>query len=322
MRTNSITLICFCLALGSFPFIVSATDSTISVQSAVYGERKKAPASSSADCTSTITKNLQSEVSTTCNNRTSCTYTVPTPSQADDPAFGCYKSFNTRYTCSDDNLARAVDFGGVTSEAAGQTAKLSCVTGNGINILEATYGATTTPVHVDTCPNVPKGNATTSVQSSCQGQQSCTYTVGTTKVGGDPAFGCKKNFVVKYTCHGARDELVRTLSAEADGQQFSLDCGTPPSDDTQVTLTVTNITNNNAYYTYTNTVTGATSVSLCYNVGRVRDPNHRSCKTASPQGGSFGGLLSPNTTYYAYIWVSKGGGNRVLSDGVIFTTSN
>jgi hypothetical protein len=199
----------------------------ISVVSAVYGGRKSAPAGSSQVCTSTQTINLTSQVTSACGGQTQCNYEVPFPPSGGDPADGCYKSFSVRYKCR--AVAGATeyveDIGGVSSEAAGQTVSLKCDNLPGITIVSATYGASMTPVHVSKCPTVQTGNRTTQVGTACNGLPSCAFTVSAgTSQGGDPAFGCSKNFVVDYKCSGSDAVQSKSLLAEANGRAISIDC--------------------------------------------------------------------------------------------------
>lgn len=59
-----------------------------------------------------------------------------------------------------------------------------------INVASATYGTT--------C-NQPVGNATRFVKPVCDGKPVCEYTVRV-EVIGDPAFGCRKDFNVQWSC--------------------------------------------------------------------------------------------------------------------------
>jgi hypothetical protein len=200
---------------------------SISVLSAIYGDRISEPSGSTADCTSTRPMNLLWPVQI-CNGNKTCRYVVPNPSAREDPAFGCFKNFQVRYTC--ERMAGAseyvLDIGGVSSEAAGQTVSLSCANLLGITIVDATYGASTTPSGSGvTCPMVPRGNRTTQMGATCNGNPSCTFTVSAdAQQGGDPAFGCLKNFTVDYKCSGSNTVRSSRLAAEANGQPITLSC--------------------------------------------------------------------------------------------------
>lgn len=97
-----------------------------------------------------------------------------------------------------------------------------------MTISEATYGAVTKPINVNTCPTVAKGNATQVVANQCNGRTTCDYGVDVNKFpGGDPAQGCWKNFEVSYACSG--DTTTRTMavggeSGEANDQHLFLNC--------------------------------------------------------------------------------------------------
>ncbi len=71
------------------------------------------------------------------------------------------------------------------------TAAVDAQPGGEIHVRSATYG--------ENC-GAPIGNATSDVQMSCNGDQKCTYTVDTVRLG-DPAPGCSKAFTVEeYEC--------------------------------------------------------------------------------------------------------------------------
>ncbi len=98
-----------------------------------------------------------------------------------------------------------------------------------ISVSSATYGAHLTQVF-NPCKPVISGNATSLVKSKCDGQKSCLFTVDdATFPGGDPAFGCAKDFIAQFGCSG--DQIVRTVSVggsgvEADGKTLYLTCAT------------------------------------------------------------------------------------------------
>ena len=63
----------------------------------------------------------------------------------------------------------------------------------GISVQSATYGAS--------C-GIQADNAGASVKAFCDGSERCEYLVNA-RVLGDPKYGCKKDFVVRYACQGA-----------------------------------------------------------------------------------------------------------------------
>ncbi|WP_322514153.1 hypothetical protein SR870_13940 [Rhodopseudomonas palustris] len=75
---------------------------------------------------------------------------------------------------------------------------------NVIRVISATYGAS--------CRVAP-GNATRQVAAACNGRRSCNYKVSY-KVLGDPAYGCKKDFSVAYSC-GRKGQFKRGARGEA-----------------------------------------------------------------------------------------------------------
>src|SRR5688500_16815358 len=70
---------------------------------------------------------------------------------------------------------------------------------NGVNVIEATFGGETFPVHVGVCPVIAPGNVTAAVHAACQGLKTCEFTVQLAVLG-DPAEGCWKSFEVTYQC--------------------------------------------------------------------------------------------------------------------------
>lgn len=200
---------------------------SISVLSAIYGDRISTPSRSTAACTSSKPIDLLWPVQS-CDGRTTCSYEVPWPSGSADPAQGCWKNFQVKYTCQ--RMAGAseyvLDIGGVSSEAALQTVSLSCANLPGITIVDATYGASTTPSGGGaTCPTVPRGNRTSQMGATCNGNPSCTFLVSAdAQQGGDPATNCFKNFTVDYRCSGSDNVRSSSLPAEANGQPITLSC--------------------------------------------------------------------------------------------------
>ena len=98
---------------------------------------------------------------------------------------------------------------------------------NGVNVIEATFGGTTVPIYVESCPPVAPGNVTIPVHDACQGLKNCNYTVNRDAIG-DPAPGCWKSFEVTYQC--ARDRnATRTVTIPAapdgaDNKTVALSC--------------------------------------------------------------------------------------------------
>ena len=102
---------------------------------------------------------------------------------------------------------------------------------NGVNVIEATFGGTTVPIHVGSCPVIAPGNVTAAVHAACQGLKTCEYTVQTAVLG-DPAFGCWKSFEVTYQCaenrNATRTALIPANPGGADNQSVTLECPINP----------------------------------------------------------------------------------------------
>jgi hypothetical protein len=82
-------------------------------------------------------------------------------------------------------------------------------------IKTATYGGN--------CNNVPIGNVTKIVSDSfnCNYTGSCLIPMSYQKLGGDPAYGCPKNFDIDYTCGGK--QFTKHLNFP-EGQTLTIDC--------------------------------------------------------------------------------------------------
>ena len=100
----------------------------------------------------------------------------------------------------------------IGGEANGQTASLSCDPGSVISVIQATYGVGCTG---DPTSDEPWGpieigdtDVTAHVVNHCDGSENCTYTVDaygshpnpSGEPIGDPHFGCRKTFVVDWSC--------------------------------------------------------------------------------------------------------------------------
>jgi hypothetical protein len=86
----------------------------------------------------------------------------------------------------------------------------------GIHVVSATYGGN--------C-GAKSGNVTNHIARECNGRSNCRYT-GDHKIIGDPAYGCSKNYVIRYRCGNSGSVYEKSLSAEAGWGDKSvvLDC--------------------------------------------------------------------------------------------------
>lgn len=88
--------------------------------------------------------------------------------------------------------------------------------GSAIQIMEATYGGN--------CNPALKGNRTDLFKGLADGKSSLDYVYDYTKTGGDPAGGCGKNLVIRYSC-GTKDIKEFSAPPEAGvGAKISLVC--------------------------------------------------------------------------------------------------
>ena len=98
---------------------------------------------------------------------------------------------------------------------------------NGVTVIEATYGGTTVPIHVEECPAIAPGNVTGPVYAACQGQKTCVFIVDQSIIG-DPAPGCWKSFEVTYQCAMNRNEtrtvFIPAAPDGADNKSVTMEC--------------------------------------------------------------------------------------------------
>lgn len=151
--------------------------------------------------------NVTGYVKTTCDGRSSCSYYV-NHKKIGDPAYGCRKDFTVKYNCGVKSRLKTQRISG---EASGKKIHLNC--GKKLKVLSATYGKN--------C-GVRNGNVTHYLRSSCNNKASCSYRINHKKIG-DPAYGCKKDFMVKWQC--TNGQVKKTfLAPEASGKSLILKC--------------------------------------------------------------------------------------------------
>lgn len=83
-----------------------------------------------------------------------------------------------------------------------------------ISIISATYGAN--------C-GVHSGYGSVDVRQACNGRQNCSYYIDHRKIG-DPAYGCRKDFQVTYSCGPGAPQRSASQPGEASGTSVSLNC--------------------------------------------------------------------------------------------------
>ncbi len=84
----------------------------------------------------------------------------------------------------------------------------------GITVTAATYGAS--------CGQ-PTGNVTPALKSACDGRAVCDYSV-VWQVLGDPAYGCKKDFSVQWTCSNGGGGSASASAEAGYGSKVKLHC--------------------------------------------------------------------------------------------------
>lgn len=105
----------------------------------------------------------------------------------------------------------------VKAENAKKTVAPAPQAANGIKLHDATYGLN--------C-KAAKPDVTAHIASQCDGKANCSYKVDHTVIG-DPAFGCRKEYVANYEClHNGQSvkKASAKADAEASGKTVALDC--------------------------------------------------------------------------------------------------
>ena len=184
----------FLAVIGLFPLIGSAAG--IKVTSASYGQNCGVSAG-----------NVTHYVKSSCNGGAACDYLID-HKVIGDPARGCRKDFIVKWSCGQGSGTKSKY---VSAEASGKRAHLNC--GNKVKIKSATYGKN--------C-GVSDGNVSHYVKSSCNGRAVCNYFVNH-KLIGDPAHGCKKDFIVNWSCSNG-GAWRSFLPPEASGKSVYLSC--------------------------------------------------------------------------------------------------
>jgi hypothetical protein len=166
--------------------------------------------------------NVTPHLQQSCDGQSVCAYRVDYK-VIGDPAYGCQKDYVAEWTCGrDPAVRRAV----AAPEAGyGSVVQLSCEAGaptvvappppppppppprrHGIHVVAGTYGQNCRAAY---------SNVTTHLQQMCEGQVSCAYRVDY-KVIGDPAYGCRKDYVAEWTC-GNNPAVSRATAAPEAG---------------------------------------------------------------------------------------------------------
>lgn len=165
--------------------------------------------------------NVTRQVREDCTDRKACSFKISV-ARLGDPASGCGKDFSVHYRCG---RAEGPAVLWVPPEANGHDVTLDCHNGRGIHVLTATYGESCRKFepHAPRVNLVAEGNVTSAMALTCDGKPRCDFAV-TTRVLGDPADGCAKNFSVRYSCWP--DDTAKTveLDGEANGKTVTLSC--------------------------------------------------------------------------------------------------
>jgi hypothetical protein len=184
---------------------VFAQNQAIRVVAGTYGGNCNAPHG-----------NKTEHLAVACNGRADCTYKVDY-TVIGDPAVGCGKDYVAEWWCGGSlELHRVV----ANPEAGfGSTLTLQCeqpvASATDIQVVAGTYGGN--------C-NAPHGNKTEHLAAACNGRVDCTYKVDYTVIG-DPAVGCRKDYVAEWRCGGSREVRRTVASPEAGfGKTVELSC--------------------------------------------------------------------------------------------------
>ena len=191
----------------------------IHVVAGSYGENCRAPHG-----------NTTAHLQQACEGQSSCAYRVDYK-VIGDPAYGCAKSYVAEWSCGrNPNVYRAA----AAPEAGfGSIVQLSCEGGAAtviappppppppppprgrrriIHVVAGSYGENCGARH---------GNTTQHLQQMCAGQPGCTYRVDY-KVIGDPAYGCRKDYVAEWRC-GDEPVVRRAVAAPEAGFGSTVD---------------------------------------------------------------------------------------------------
>ena len=171
--------------------------------------------------------NVTGHLSSLCEGRTErCPYRVD-HRVIGDPASSCQKDYFAEWTCG--SAPEVFQVAAPPEAGFGAVVTLSCppigaVTSNGPAVPPAVASAAeiapppppspmtaptppvTAPIHVVAgsygmnC-RAARGNTTAHLSRSCEGRRECAYRVDHTVIG-DPAYGCRKDYVAEWTCGG------------------------------------------------------------------------------------------------------------------------
>jgi len=190
----------------------------------------------------------------------------------------------------------------------------------GIKIVSATYGDNILQ-NKETCKKskVTLGNATTFVEDQCGGLMSCKYLVDVNKLK-DPAEGCKKNFVISYTCDTDPAVHTETVRPEADTHTANIRCNFSNT----VIIDIEKIYASSLQYKLDNYFKDPINVFICYYRGDdFPIDKARKCHpvdTAS-EGPYSLDHLGTETSYTAYVVVQRSSSSGlVFSNSIRFTT--
>jgi len=92
-------------------------------------------------------------------------------------------------------------------EASGQTVTLTCGGGQVISVRAASYGPN--------CKPELAGNQTATLAGACDGKETCPYKVDHTVIG-DPAYGCRKDYVATYSCGAPPPKAIGCFKDQGD----------------------------------------------------------------------------------------------------------
>ena len=168
-----------------------------------------------------------------CDGQSQCSYRVDR-SVIGDPAYGCRKDYVANWRCG---RSPEVHSAAVPPEAGdGSVVQLFCADApprgedaragfdergdaNRIGVVAGTYGGN--------C-NQPTGNKTAFLAQACDGQSQCSYRIDRSVIG-DPAYGCRKDYVANWRCGRSGEIHSAAVPPEAgDGSIVQLFCAEAP----------------------------------------------------------------------------------------------
>ncbi len=175
-----------------------------------------AEASYGKNCNAANANNLRPSIAGSCEGKRFCGPGAPN-NLIPDPAVGCVKTANLRWSCGDEPAIFSKDFAETDLiQLECQVARQTPGPASGIRIEKATFG--------QNCDAGISNNAYTQATQQCFGKPLCSFAASAAGVP-DPAYGCQKALSVDYTCGEDVEVRNATVPANQEGTAAQLLCG-------------------------------------------------------------------------------------------------